>query len=242
MQKCPNTGLTALVVKKLDHFTLDVPLVCPPGRTLVVTGPSGSGKTTLLRCLAGLEAFDGGYVHFNGLEWNNPAAGLQTAPQSRHLALLSQDFTLFPHMTLARNIRFAMPGPADPSKLMDCMGIGHLRDKRPHEVSGGERQRAALCQALARCPRLLLLDEPFSALDMENRYLLKRYLHRFQLQHGLPIIHVTHDLTEALTNSSDHVIALRHGTEDRAWLERQRQLFYAGWQPQSGAQCAFLAA
>jgi molybdate transport system ATP-binding protein len=102
------------------------------------------------------------------------------------------------------------------------MGIGHLHNKRPHQISGGERQRAALCQTLARRPKLLLLDEPFSALDIENRHALRQRLLDIQRQWALPIIQVTHDLIEALASSA-RIISLREGREDEAWLQRQKK-------------------
>lgn len=216
-------GLEAVLIKKLATCTLSVSLNCRAGETLVLTGPSGSGKTTVLRCLAGLEKIDGGTVHFLGKCWNNADTGLQVSPQTRGVGFLSQDYTLFPHMNLAKNIRFATADGDDPAELLEAMGIGHLQGKRPHQISGGERQRAALCQTLARRPGLLLLDEPFSALDIENRHLLRAKLAEVQRQWRLPIIQVTHDLVEALTVST-HTVCLRQGGEDPDWLQRQIEL------------------
>lgn len=215
-------GLDAVIVKRLASYTLSVTISCPPGETLVLTGPSGSGKTTILRCIAGLEPLDGGHIHFQGACWNDAATGVKASPQARGIGLLSQDYALFPHMTLARNITFAMPRAQDPDELLESMGIGHLRDKRPHEISGGERQRAALCQILAYGPRVLLLDEPFSALDIENRYLLRQKLKEVQSKRNIPVIQVTHDLAEAFALSTN-ILSLREGREDRDWLHRQQK-------------------
>jgi len=215
-------GLQAIVVKKLSSYTLSVAINCLPGETLVITGPSGSGKTTILRCLAGLEGLDGGQVYFQGKCWNDAATGMQATPQSREVGFLSQDYSLFPHMTLEENVLFAMGRPEKPVALLDSLGIGHLRNKYPQQISGGERQRAALCQTLARRPKLLLLDEPFSALDIENRHALRQTLLAVQQQWALPIIQVTHDLVEALAVSA-HVISLREGSEDTAWLAKQKE-------------------
>jgi len=213
--------LKATIVKKLPSYTLSVSIACHQGETVVLTGPSGSGKTTVLRCLAGLDHLDDGDVHFQGRCWNNPATGIQTTPQSRKVGFLSQDYALFPHMTLAENVRFAMGHSENPIDLLDSMGIGHLHNKRPHQVSGGERQRAALCQTLARRPKLLLLDEPFSALDIENRHSLRKKLLDVQKQWSLPIIQVTHDLVEALALSA-HIISLQEGRENSTWLRQQK--------------------
>jgi molybdate transport system ATP-binding protein len=217
-------GLKAAVVKHLDFYTLAVTFTCAPGETVVLTGPSGSGKTTLLRCLAGLEPIDDGYINFRGNCWNNVQTGRKSTPQSRGVGFLSQDYALFPHMTVSENVMFAMHRVEDAGELLNSMGIGHLGNKRPSEISGGERQRAALCQTLARRPQLLLLDEPFSALDRENRHALRQKLLEVQIQWDLPIIQITHDLAEALTLST-RIISLRDGREDCAWLQRQKELF-----------------
>ena len=224
MEITRKNGLRAALVKRMPFFTLDLTIACEPGQTVVLTGPSGSGKTTVLRCLAGLEQIDEGHVNFDGIYWNDVSFGLHTKPQNRGIGFLSQDYTLFPHMTLHRNIRFAMQGSGDPDEHLDAMGIGHLRNKRPHEISGGERQRAALCQTLASKPKLLLLDEPFSALDIENRHLLRHKLREAQDRTSLAIIHVTHDLAEALSVPAQ-IIPLRQGRKDQGWLQRQKAFF-----------------
>lgn len=216
-------GLAAHLYKKLPFFTLDLPLTCPLGKTLALIGPSGSGKTTILRCLAGLERIDRGWISFNGQRWNESGTSHHTSPRHRRIGFLCQDYALFPHMNLEDNIRFVLSYREDPMDHLETMGIGHLAKKRPHQVSGGERQRAALCQTLARRPRLLLLDEPFSALDIENRTLLRKRLHRKQQESQLTIVQVTHDLTEALS-ASDRVISLKQGHVDPDWLQRQRSL------------------
>ena len=219
-----NQGLDAVLVKRLASYTLTVTIACAPGETVVLTGPSGSGKTTVLRCIAGLESLDGGYINFQGACWNNAANGMKASPQARGIGFLSQDYALFPHMTLARNISFAMSKAENPDELLEYMGIGHLRDKRPHEISGGERQRAALCQTLAHCPRMLLLEVPFSALDIENRHLLRQKLLEVQSKWNIPVIQVTHDLAEAFTLSAN-ILSLREGHEDCDWLHRQKKRF-----------------
>jgi len=216
-------GLTAAFQKQLPFFTLDLRLECAPGETLVVIGPSGSGKTTALRCLAGLERIDRGQIHCHGKLWCDTTARYHASPRHRLLGYLSQEYALFPHMSLLDNIRFVLPAGEDALARLEAMGIGHLAGKRPQQISGGERQRAALCQTLARRPSLLLLDEPFSALDIENRHLLRELLRHEQRQSGLMIVQVTHDLTEAL-GSAARVLALHQGQEDPDWLQRQHRL------------------
>lgn len=217
------SGLHAHLVKQLAFFTINISLQCAPGETVILTGPSGSGKTTILRCLAGLERLDGGFIRFNGQTWNQRDNHMHTAPRYRHVGFLSQDYGLFPHMTICQNVRFAMQPPDDAEYYLASMGIWHLRQKKPHEISGGERQRAALCQMLASKPQILLLDEPFSALDIENRFRIREWLATMQRDTELAIIHVTHDLAEALASPA-HLVAVDNGQESTEWLVRQQSL------------------
>lgn len=212
--------LSARVVKRLPHFTLDVRLVCPAGKITVLTGPSGSGKTTLLRLLAGLEEPDSGHVHMEGQVWRDTATGIRVKPQQRGIGLVFQEYSLFPHMTLAQNVAYATTDTDYAAELLRLFGIAHLAGARPTAMSGGERQRGALCQALARRPRALLLDEPFSALDMATRVTLRKELLVIRDHFGIPIVHVTHDLAEAVM-LGDQVFSLCGGVVDPEWFERQ---------------------
>ena len=216
-------GLQVAMEKRLAFYTVSLAFSCSPGETLVLTGPSGSGKTTVLRCIAGLEAIDAGRIYFDGEIWNDTETGARISAQARGIGLVSQNSTLFPHMSVAQNIAFAMPKPGNPESMLASLGIGHLRDRRPAAISGGERQRVALGQALSRLPRLLLLDEPFSALDIENRHTLRLFLSEIQKQRNLAIVQVTHDLVEAFTFPG-RIISLNNGGNDPAWLERQKLL------------------
>jgi molybdate transport system ATP-binding protein len=223
MEESDANGLQAHLVKQLAFFTINVSLQCAPGETVILTGPSGSGKTTILRCLAGLERLDNGFIRFNGTGWSETSTGLHRMPRHRKIGFLAQNYGLFPHMTVYQNVRFALRPPEDADYYLTSMGIWHLRHKKPHEISGGELQRAALCQTLASKPQLLLLDEPFSALDIENRYRLREWLATVQSETGLAIIHVTHDLAEALISHA-HLIAVDNGQESSEWLARQQTL------------------
>ncbi len=216
-------GLTARMLKRLDAFSLDVAVRCPAGRLLAIVGPSGAGKTRLLRCLAGLERPDSGRIEVDGACWLDTAAGLNLSPQRRSAGLLFQEYGLFPHMTVRRNVAFAAHAESDVDGLLEIFGIAALAARMPATLSGGERQRAALCQAIARRPRLLLLDEPFSALDMENRLNLRAELQRLQQTWNIPLLYVTHDLADALA-VGDAVLALRAGRADPAWLAAQIEL------------------
>ncbi len=219
MSSASPTGLHARLFKRLSHFNLDIEICCNHDEILALVGPSGSGKTTVLRCLAGLDMPDKGQISFAGKIWST-GKKQHCIPQHRHVGLLSQDALLFPHMTLRENVEFAMTTHADAGALFEHMGITHLVDRKPYQVSGGERQRAALCQVLASNPCMLLLDEPFSALDVENRFILKEYILKLQATHHIPILHVTHDLSDGL-NMADRVVSLRNGQHDPEWLTRQ---------------------
>jgi len=213
-------GLRARVVMRLACFTLDVSIACPRGQLLAIVGPSGSGKTRLLRCLAGLERPDDGRIQVDGGCWLDTSARLCLPPQKRSAGLLFQEYGLFPHMTVRRNVAFAAHPGADVDDLLGVFGIAALADRLPSALSGGERQRASLCQAIARRPKLLLLDEPFSALDMENRFALRGELARLKREWDIPVLYVTHDLADALVVGDD-LIALRLGRLDDAWLGAQ---------------------
>lgn len=212
--------LTAQLTKRLEHCILDVDLACPAGSILVLTGPSGAGKTTLLRLLAGLDRPDAGRICLGGETWLDTDAGVLQRPRERGVGLVFQEYSLFPHMTLAQNVAYATSDRTFAQSLLDSFGIAHLSGARPGQLSGGERQRGALCQALARRPKALLLDEPFSALDAATRSALRQELLRVRDTFAMPIIHVTHDLAEAAL-LGDSVLALDQGRLDADWFDRQ---------------------
>jgi molybdate transport system ATP-binding protein len=172
-------------------------------RVTVLFGPSGSGKTTILRCLAGLDQPEEGVIRFGDDTWFDAAAGVNRPPQQRRLAYVSQDYGLFPHLTVDQNIRFGM-NPAVQSRervtaLLRATRLEGMERRFPAQLSGGERQRAALARALARDPRLILLDEPLAALDLPLRDPMRRELRQFLRSIDVPSILVTHDRVDALT-------------------------------------------
>jgi molybdate transport system ATP-binding protein len=205
--------------KRLHCFDMDLSLSCADGRMLVLIGPSGSGKTTLVRMLAGLTPPDEGRIVFHGETWFDSTSGLNIPPQKRRVGYVFQEYTLFPHLNLYDNAAFAAVDKKEVDDLLTLFGIAHLRGRKPHLVSGGERQRCALCQALARRPRMLLLDEPFSALDVVTRRALREELKAIKKQLNFPIIYVTHDIGEALF-LADEILPVVEGRIDREWLQR----------------------
>jgi len=173
-------------------------------RVMVLFGPSGSGKTTILRCLAGLDRPQEGFIRLDDEVWFDAEAGINRPPQQRRLAYVSQDYGLFPHLTLEQNIRFGMDASVRHSTdrieaIMRTVHLEAMAGRFPAQLSGGEKQRAALARALARDPRLVLLDEPLSALDLPLRDPMRQELRQFLRSLRVPSVVVTHDRVDALT-------------------------------------------
>jgi molybdate transport system ATP-binding protein len=170
----------------------------------VLFGPSGSGKTSVLRALAGLDRPDAGSICFDGETWFDASRGLDVPPQGRGVGLLFQDDALFPHLSVAANLGYGLHHLARAERegrvaeLAGRFGVAGLLERRPRQLSGGERQRVALARALAPRPRLLLLDEPLSALDAPLREALRGELRQLLERAGVPVILVTHDRVEAM--------------------------------------------
>lgn len=213
-------NLHAHLIKRLGAFHLDLEITCRQGETVCIVGASGSGKTTLLRLLAGLDRPDSGFIRMGREVWFDGNKSVFVPPQRRSAGLAFQEYSLFPHMTLWQNVAYAAADNTIVIELLKTFGIAHLKDMAPRRISGGERQRGALCQALARRPRLLLLDEPFSALDLETRLGLRRVLKHVQRENPLCMVHVTHDLNEALF-LGDRILAMQNGKNAPQWLGRQ---------------------
>jgi len=189
-----SSGTTIAVELRLETDTAPVS---------VLFGPSGSGKTTVLRCLAGLERPDTGRIGFGDQTWFDAATGICLPPQQRRIGYLFQDYALFPHLTVTENVGFALRGAraarqARIASLLRLLDLHGFEERRPSQLSGGQQQRVALARALATNPRLLLLDEPLSALDAPARAPLRRELRRVLSGCGIPTLLVTHDRVEAL--------------------------------------------
>ena len=206
------------VRKDFDRFPAlhEVSLDIRSGELLALLGPSGSGKTTLLRLIAGLESPTEGAIFFGDED-----ASLKSV-QERHIGFVFQHYALFRHMTVADNIAFglkvrrsaARPAKAEirrrASELLDLVQLSGLEDRYPNQLSGGQRQRVALARALAIEPRVLLLDEPFGALDAQVRRELRRWLREIHDATGHTTIFVTHDQEEAL-ELADRVVVMSQG-------------------------------
>ena len=168
----------------------------------VLIGPSGCGKTSLLRAVAGLERPGSGRVCIEG-ETLSDARRVHIAPEARRIGMVFQDYALFPHLSVAHNVGFGIRhlAPAERRRrtheMLDLVGLGHAAERAPHQLSGGQQQRIALARALAPQPRLLLLDEPFSSLDVDLRGRLAHEVRAILKQTGTTALFVTHDQLEA---------------------------------------------
>lgn len=182
----------------------------------VLFGPSGCGKTTVLRALAGLEHPQQGKITFAGEAWLDAERGTNRSPQQRDVGFLFQEYALFPHLNVARNIGFGLRDKSPDERrrrvdeLLMTFELDGLAERYPSQLSGGQRQRVALARALARRPRLLLLDEPLSALDAGLRESLRGRLRRQLAEFGVPTVVVTHDRVEAIA-LADQVVVMREG-------------------------------
>jgi molybdate transport system ATP-binding protein len=196
---------------------LDAALRCVAGELLALVGPSGSGKTTILRTIAGLYSPSSGHITCNGVTWLDTAQGINLAPQARRVGLVFQDYALFPHLTARENVAVPLghlPREERSGRVMSLLELVHLdglENHYPAELSGGQRQRVALARALARDPAILLLDEPFSAVDQVTRRKLQWELALLRRRVSIPILLVTHDLQEA-TTLADRISVLHRGS------------------------------
>ncbi len=187
----------------LGGFELDAALAVPAGTCLALAGPSGAGKSTLLRIAAGLLRPQHGRVTCGDDVWLDTASRHELAPELRACGYVFQDYALFGHMAVWQNVAYGLRGVARGERrrraeeLLARFGIAQLADERPRTLSGGERQRVALARALAPRPRVLLLDEPLSALDARTRASASRELAGVLRETGVPALLVTHDFTEA---------------------------------------------
>ncbi len=192
---------------------LDVNLDIEKGAFISIYGLSGSGKTSVLRMIAGLMSPDKGSIQVADEVWFDAAKSIDKAPQKRNVGFVFQDYTLFPNMNVEGQLKYALRKEDDPSvvdELLEIMDIGQLKSTYPRTLSGGQKQRVALARALVQKPSLLLLDEPFSALDRGMRSRLQDYVLQAHKVFGLTTIMVSHDVAE-IYKMSDQTIVLEEG-------------------------------
>jgi molybdenum ABC transporter ATP-binding protein len=182
----------------LRSFDLELSLELEHG-ALALVGPSGAGKSSVLRAVAGLFRPARGRISLGDETWLDTTRGIDVPVERRSVGLVFQDYALFPHLSVRRNVRYGADDRRSVDPLLERFRVAHLADARPHEISGGERQRVALARALARRPRVLLLDEPLSALDTHTRSTVRGELHTLLSELSLPVLIVTHDFEDAAT-------------------------------------------
>jgi molybdate transport system ATP-binding protein len=193
-------------------FDLSLRFTVAKGGLAVLYGVSGAGKTTLLRMLAGLERPDDGHIEVDGETWFHADKKIHLPPQKRSIGLVFQNYALFPSMTVRRNLEFAAGRRRDPrvEMLLEMVELEELQHRYPEELSGGQQQRVALARALIRRPKILLLDEPLSALGNAMREKLQDGIVRMHHELGLTTILVSHDRSE-IFRLADRVIVIQGG-------------------------------
>lgn len=208
------SGVTARFALHAGAFNLDVGFTAPASGVTAIFGPSGSGKTTLLRCVAGLERARDGVLTVNGETWQDARTFIPT--HRRAIGYVFQEPSLFPHLTVRGNLEYGMrrvpPAARRVSfeQVVDWLGLGALVSREPGRLSGGERQRVAMGRALLSSPRLLLMDEPLSALDGRSKAEIFPYLEKLHREMAIPVLYVSHAIEE-VARLADHIVVLERG-------------------------------
>lgn len=197
------------IKKKLDHFSVDVEYEFDKG-VLVIQGESGAGKTTILNCISGLARPEEGKVSIEERVVFDSGTGIDITTRLRNIGYLFQNYALFPNMTVNQNITYGIKNKLEYKEkgnreellmyadyIMETFGIAHLKKKHPSQISGGEKQRVALSRAIVTKPSLLLLDEPFSALDQQTKEMVYQEFASFKKNFQIPTILITHDTKES---------------------------------------------
>jgi molybdate transport system ATP-binding protein len=224
---------------------LDANLLIEERSFVAVTGPSGAGKTTLLRLIAGLDTPDEGTIAFGEDLWFDSATKLNMPARKRDAGFVFQEHALFPNMTLRGNIHYACGDNGFTDSLILAAKLDRVADRYPSQLSAGQRQRCALLRAIARRPRILLLDEPFSSLDRQLKQSLHEELSSWRGKFGFTVIMVSHDRAEVV-RLSDRVIEIRNGSVESdvrcrygcgMKKEREKTHRYSGERAGSFAEC-----
>ncbi len=208
-------SLSVDIQHQLDGFHLKANFTAPSGVTALF-GASGSGKTSVINAVAGLIQPDQGDIALNGVDFLSTRKGLNLPPHKRGVGYVFQDSRLFPHMSVLRNLRFGgrmqgkAPNAALEGKIFDMLALGSLLDRMPVDLSGGEKQRTAIGRALLAEPTLLMMDEPLAALDERRKQEILPYLERLRDEAGLPILYVSHSVSE-VARLANHLVVMQDG-------------------------------
>jgi molybdate transport system ATP-binding protein len=208
--------IQAIFRGRLGNFSLDADFLVPATGVTAIFGPSGCGKTSVARCLAGLQYLRGGFCAIDGEIWQDQS--IFRKPHQRPIGYVFQEASLFRHLSVRENLSYGAPPGVPKSgiagiafgEVVELLGLATLLDRLPHKLSGGERQRVAIGRALLSQPKLLLMDEPLSALDRETRNEILPFLERLHERLSLPIIYISHDMSE-IERLADHLILMQHG-------------------------------
>lgn len=210
------SAIEARFTKTQGDFTLDVDLALPGRGVSALFGASGSGKTTLLRCIAGLEQPQSGRLVVNGEVWQDSAQQIWLPPHQRAIGYVFQEANLFPHLTVHANLEYgwqrikAAEQHVQFEEAVNLLGLEPLLTRYPARLSGGERQRTAIARALLTSPRLLLMDEPLSALDETGKHEILPYLERLHQELSSPMLYVSHAVRE-VARIADYLVTMRGG-------------------------------
>lgn len=190
--------LSVHIIKQLHNFKIETQWSVKKGEIVALFGPSGAGKTLSLKCISGLEVPDTGKIILNGKKLFDSDNKINIPPQKRKVGYLPQNYGLFPHMSLIDNVKYGIQksNPVNPSELVELLQKLELEKFKyhyPHQLSGGQQQRVSLLRAMVTKPEILLLDEPFSAIDGFLRAKIREELREFLKEFHLPIVLVTHD-------------------------------------------------
>lgn len=218
-------GISVSLTQQAPVF-LDIKLDCPAGSLLALTGPSGSGKSTVLRSIAGLSHSASGSIVCNGERWLDTDRSIAKPARHRRVGFVFQDYGLFPHMTVLDNVRTSLSylsrrqQRSEATQVLKRVNMEGMEDRLPATLSGGQKQRVALARALARNPSVLLLDEPFSAVDQQTRERLYLELSELRAGLGIPAILVTHDISEVM-QLADRIALIKRGVTIQSGLLRE---------------------
>ena len=220
------TDVKAILKRAMGNFLLNVDVQLPGRGVSAIFGPSGSGKTTFLRCMAGLERAPGGFLSVNGEIWQDEANKIFKPVHKRSLGYVSQAANLFAHLSVQGNLNYGLKRIADVDRkvsldlVVELLGIEQLLNRQPTTLSGGESQRVAIARALATSPRLLLMDEPLAALDVQRKADVLPYLERLHTELDIPVIYVSHAPDE-VARLADHMVLMDAGRVTASGPTRQ---------------------
>jgi molybdate transport system ATP-binding protein len=214
MTACRPGQIAAAFRGSLGRFALDASFIVPAAGVTAIFGPSGCGKTTVVRCLAGLQHLPGSSCTINGEIWQDRS--VFRLPHQRPIGYVFQEASLFSHLSVRRNLLYGAsrrgsgPDTIAFDEVIALLGLGQLLERAPHNLSGGERQRVAIGRALLSQPKLLLMDEPLSALDRQTKSEILPFLERLHERLSLPVIYVSHDIAE-IERLADHLVLMQQG-------------------------------